>query len=110
MALLDLLLEVLVVAAITRTSNFDRARRSKPARLRLPADAQHLGLRLGRHVADFVQEDGALSACSNLPTCFRWRRKTSPSRGRNSSDSISSSGIAAQFTWTNRSRLRRLLR
>src|SRR6266446_6514181 len=50
------------------------------------------------------------SACSNLPTCFSVAPVNDPFSCPNSSDSISSSGIAAQLTWTKRSRLRRLLR
>ena len=50
------------------------------------------------------------SACSNLPTCFSVAPVNDPFSWPNSSDSISSSGIAAQLTCTNRSRLRRLLR
>ena len=50
------------------------------------------------------------SACSNLPTCFSVAPVNEPFSWPNSSDSISSSGIAAQFTCTKRSRLRRLLR
>ena len=46
-----------------------------------------------------------LSACSNLPTCFSVAPVNDPFSWPNSSDSISSSGIAAQFTCTNRSRL-----
>ena len=51
-----------------------------------------------------------LSACSNLPICFSVAPVNEPFSWPNSSDSISSSGIAAQFTCTKRSRLRRLLR
>ena len=43
------------------------------------------------------------SACSNLPTCFSVAPVNDPFSWPNSSDSISSSGIAAQFTCTNRS-------
>ena len=50
------------------------------------------------------------SACSNLPICFSVAPVNDPFSWPNSSDSISSSGIAAQLTCTNRSRLRRLLR
>ncbi len=50
------------------------------------------------------------SACSNLPICFSVAPVNEPFSWPNSSDSISSSGIAAQFTCTKRSRLRRLLR
>ena len=50
------------------------------------------------------------SACSNLPTCFSVAPVNDPFSCPNSSDSISSSGIAAQLTCTKRSRLRRLLR
>ena len=51
-----------------------------------------------------------LSACSNFPTCFSVAPVNEPFSCPNSSDSIRSSGMAAQLTWTNRSRLRRLLR
>ena len=42
------------------------------------------------------------SACSNLPICFSVAPVNEPFSWPNSSDSISSSGIAAQLTWTNR--------
>ena len=50
------------------------------------------------------------SACSNFPVCFSVAPVNDPFSCPNSSDSISSSGMAAQFTCTNRSRLRKLLR
>src|SRR5262245_45923223 len=50
------------------------------------------------------------SACSNLPICFSVAPVSEPFSCPKSSDSINSSGIAAQFTWTNGCRLRRLLR
>ena len=50
------------------------------------------------------------SACSNLPICFSVAPVNEPFSWPKSSDSISSSGIAAQLTWMKRSRLRRLLR
>src|SRR5258708_21722255 len=50
------------------------------------------------------------SACSNLPICFSVAPVNEPFSWPKSSDSISSSGMAAQLTWMNRSRLRRLLR
>ena len=51
-----------------------------------------------------------MSACSNLPICFSVAPVNDPFSWPKSSDSIRSSGMAAQFTCTNRSRLRRLLR
>ncbi len=50
------------------------------------------------------------SACSNLPICFSVAPVNDPFSWPNSSDSISSSGIAAQLTWTNRCPARGLLR
>ena len=51
-----------------------------------------------------------LSASSNLPICFSVAPVNEPFSWPNSSLSISSSGMAAQLTWTNASSLRRLLR
>ena len=50
------------------------------------------------------------SACSNLPTCFSVAPVKDPFSCPKSSDSMRSSGIAAQFTWMNRSRVLRELR
>ena len=50
------------------------------------------------------------SACSNLPICFSVAPVNDPFSWPNSSDSISSSGIAAQLTCTNRWPARGLLR
>src|SRR3970282_528930 len=50
------------------------------------------------------------SACSNLPTCFSVAPVKDPFSWPKSSDSISSSGMAAQFTWTKRCPDRGLLR
>ncbi len=57
--LLDLLLEVLVRRRDDAHVDLDRPRRSEPLDLALLQHAQHLGLRLGAHVADFVEEDRA---------------------------------------------------
>ena len=46
------------------------------------------------------------SACTNLPICLRTAPVNEPFSCPNSSDSISSSGIAAQFTRTNGARAR----
>ena len=57
LAALDRLLEILVGRRDHAHVHLDRARRSEPLDLLLLQDAQHLGLRLRAHVADFVQED-----------------------------------------------------
>ena len=57
--LLDLFLEVLVGRGDDADVDLDRPRRPEPLDLALLQDAQHLGLRLGAHVADFVEEDRA---------------------------------------------------
>ena len=57
--LLDLLLEVLVGRGDDADVHLDRPRRSEPLDLAFLQHAQHLGLRLGAHVADFVEEDRA---------------------------------------------------
>jgi len=51
-----------------------------------------------------------LWASSNLPICFSVAPVNEPFSWPNSSLSISSSGMAAQLTWTKDSSLRRLLR
>ena len=58
-ALLDLLFEVLVRRRDHAHVDVHRLRRSQPLDLALLQHAQHLGLRLQAHVADFVEEDGA---------------------------------------------------
>ena len=55
----DLLFEVLVGRRDDAHVDLDRARRAEPLDLALLQDAQHLGLRLRAHVADFVEEDRA---------------------------------------------------
>ena len=57
--LLDLLLEVLVGRGDDPDVDLDRARRAEPLDFAFLQHAQHLGLRLGAHVADFVEEDRA---------------------------------------------------
>ena len=72
------------------------------SKLALLQHAQHLGLRLGRHVADLVEEDRAAVA---PPRTGRARRASAPVKAPfswpNSSLSTSSRLIAAQFTATN---------
>jgi len=62
--------EALAGVQVVRSAVFDRARRSKPLDFAFLQDAQHLGLRLGRHVADFVQKDGALVGLLELADLF----------------------------------------
>ena len=57
--LLDLLLEVLVRRRDDPHVDLDRARRAEPLDFAFLQHAQHLGLRLRAHVADFVEEDRA---------------------------------------------------
>ena len=59
MALLDFLLEVLVRGGDHADVHLDRPRRSEPLDFAFLQHAQHLGLRLRAHVADFVEEDRA---------------------------------------------------
>ena len=54
---LDLLFEVLVGRGDDAHVHLDRPRRAKPFDFPFLQDAQHLGLRLRAHVADFVEED-----------------------------------------------------
>ncbi len=100
----------LLVAAITRTSTLivraDPSRSTSPSCSTRSTLACVLALMSPTSSRKIVPR----SACSNLPTCFSVAPVNDPFSWPNSSDSISSSGIAAQFTCTNRSRLRRLLR
>ena len=59
MPLLDFLLEVLVGRRDHADVDLDRPRRAEALDLAFLQHAQHLGLRLGAHVADFVEEDRA---------------------------------------------------
>ena len=64
--------------------------------------AQHLGLRLQAHVADFVEKQRAAGRHLELAAAVRHGAgERAPCAWPNSSDSISSSGIAAQLTSTN---------
>ena len=58
-ALRDFLFEVLVRRRNDADVDLDRPRRSEPLDFAFLQHAQHLGLRLGAHVADFVEEDRA---------------------------------------------------
>src|SRR4029450_2406972 len=71
-------------------------------------DAQHLGLRHHAHVRDLVEKDRAAVGERELAHFLLPRPVTAPFSWPNSSDSISSSGIAAQFTSTNGASARRL--
>ena len=59
-ALLDLLLEILVGRGDDADVDLDRPRRSEALDFPFLQHAQHLGLRLRAHVADFVEEDRAV--------------------------------------------------
>jgi hypothetical protein len=61
--------------------------------------AQHLGLRLQAHVGDLVEEDRALVGLLEAPGLVGNRAGERPSDVPNNSDSMSSSGTAAQFTF-----------
>jgi hypothetical protein len=56
-ALSDLVFQIFVRRRDDADVHFDRARRAQPLDLALLQDAKNLGLGLGAHVADFVQED-----------------------------------------------------
>ena len=58
-ALLDLLLEIAVGRGDDPHIDLDAARAPDPLELPLLQDPQHLGLGLGRHVADLIEEDRA---------------------------------------------------
>ncbi len=65
-------------------------------------DAQDLGLRGQRQVGDLVEEDdAAMGGLEQPPRGSRWRPVNAPPSCPNSSLSISVSGIAEQFTFTN---------
>jgi hypothetical protein len=98
LAALDRLLEVLVGRGDHAHVHLDRPRRAEPLDLLLLQDAQHLGLRLLAHVADFVEEDRAAIGLLELADLLLGGAGERPFSWPNSSDSISSSGIAAQFT------------
>ena len=66
-ALLDFCLEVLVRRRDHAHVDVDRLRRSQPLDLAFLKHAQHFGLRLQAHVADFVEEDRAAVGLLELP-------------------------------------------
>ena len=70
-------------------------------KLALLQDSQQLGLRRRVQIADLVQKQRAPSASSNLPRRADVAPVNAPFSCPNSSLSISSVGIAAQFTFTN---------
>ncbi len=100
----------LFVAAITRTSTLivrdDPSRSTSPSCSTRSTFACVLALMSPTSSRKIVPR----SAISNLPTCFSVAPVNAPRSWPKSSDSISSSGMAAQLTCTNRSLARRLLR
>ena len=89
---------------MTRTSTLIVRDEPEPLDLAFLQHAQHLGLRLRRSCRRLRRGRSCpRSAISNLPICFSVAPVNAPRSWPNSSDSISSSGIAAQLTWTNRS-------
>jgi hypothetical protein len=100
-ALIDLFLEILVGGGNHPHVDLDDTVAAEPLELLLLQDAQDLGLRLQLMSPTSSRKIVPLSACSNLPICRSVAPVNEPFSWPNSSDSISSSGIAAQLTWTN---------
>ena len=100
----------LLVAAITRTSTL--IVRAEPSRSTSCSCSTRstLACVFGLMSPTSSRKIVPRSACSNLPICFSVAPVNEPFSWPNSSDSISSSGIAAQFTCTKRWPARGLLR
>ena len=88
-------------AASTRTSTRSGLLAADPLEGLLLQRAQHLGLGLEAHVADLVEEERAAVGELELAAAPRHAPVKAPRSWPKSSDSISSSGMAAQLTSTN---------